>query len=64
MPAKFPQKISEIVVTAFQTDFRNRQVRLFQKPECLLDSVFVDIFYGRLPDCLFEKPAEILLVLV
>lgn len=62
MPAEFPQKISQIVVSAFQTDLCHRQVCFFQKTLCLLDAVFVDILYRGAADGFFEQPAEILLV--
>ncbi len=62
MPSKFPQKISQIVVPAFQTDFRHRQIRLLQQPEGLFDAVLVDIGYGGTADGFFKQAAEILFI--
>ena len=62
MPAKFPQKIPQVVEPAFQTDFRNRQIRLLQHPPGLFDAVFVDIGYGGTADRFFKQAAEILLI--
>lgn len=59
---ELPQEISQIVVAAFQTDFHNRQIRLFQQMQRLLDPVFADIFHRGASQGFSEETAEILLI--
>ena len=56
------QEISQIIISAFQTDFRNCKVRLLQIMNSLFYPVLIHIFHRRTPDHLLEKSAEILLI--
>lgn len=59
---EFPQEIAQIIIAAFEADFRDRQVSFFQQLACLFDPVFVDIFHWGTSDRFFEEAAEILFV--
>ena len=62
MLLKGAEKIPQIVIAAFQTDFCHGPGGVIKQLHSLLDTVFIDIFHGRASDGSFKKAAEILFV--
>ena len=59
---KFPEKVTEIVKSAIQTDVHDRKVCGLQKDDSLFDTVLINIRNRRFSKGFFEKTAEILFV--
>ena len=62
VPFELPEKISQIIKTAVQADIHDGFICGLKENNGLFDPVFVDIGDRRLPQDLFKKAAEILLV--